>query len=203
MQDINWFQVVIGLISGGAAGALIKHYFDNKKNRIQSIGLLIEIRSIYDAGENGLLNSQIILTGANQEYKFSKLYSGTIEIINTGLHDYSNFDFGITCDESIRFLQVKTISSDRHHKAEISSHPALENQINSFDIVLEPFNRKDHYKFDILLTTTKSEILAENIKISSPKSIRWVNFTSKSDAIVTFANKTFIDLVLIGLRKYY
>ncbi len=201
MQDINWIQISIGFLSGGAFGALIKQYFDNRRNRIQPIGRSIEVKSFYDSGENRLIDSQIILTGTTKEFKFSKLYTGTIELINTGLSDFSEFDFGITCPETIKFIQVKTISTDRHHNAVLTSSPSLENQINSFDIVLKPFNRKDHYKFDILLTTDNSIITEEDIVISSPKSIRWVKLISTTEAFLTIANKTFIEILASTLSK--
>lgn len=201
MQNINWLQVLIGFLSGGAFGAIIKQYFDNRRNRIQPIGHSIEVKSIYDSGENRLIDSQIILTGITKDFKFSKLYTGTIELINTGLSDFSEFDFGITCPTNIKFIQVKTISTDRHHNAELTSYPSLEHQINSFDVVLKPFNRKDYYKFDILLTTDNSRITEDNIEISSPKPIRWVKLSSTSEAILNIANKTLIEILASSLSK--
>ena len=201
MQDINWLQVSIGFLSGGAVGALIKQYFENRKNRIQPIGRSIEVKSFYNSDENRLLNSQIILTGTTKEYKFSKLYTGTIELINTGLDDYPEFKLGITCLETIKFIQVKANSSDRHHIAEFSSIPSLENQISTFDIVLKPFNRKDNYQFDILLTTDSSGISKHQIEIGSPHPIRWVELTSTTEVILNSLNKSFIENIASSLSK--
>lgn len=181
MQDINWLQILIGFLSGGAFGALIRQYFENRRNKIQPIFLYIEVKSFYNSEKNGFFNSQIILTGTTKEYKFSRLYTGTIELINIGLNDYSEFGFGITCPEEIKFIQMRLISSDRHHVAEIISTPSLENQINTLDIILKPFNRKNKYIFDILLTTDNSVITERDIKISTAFPINWVELKKTSE----------------------
>jgi hypothetical protein len=203
MDKINWIQVIIGFLSGGAFGALIKQFFDNKRNRVQPIGKSIEIKSFYDSGDNKLLNSQIILTGINQEFKFSKLYTGTVKIVNTGQNDFLSFTFGITSPENIKFIHIKPTSTDRHHLAEFTELPTLENQINTFDINLKPFNRNDTYTFDILVTTTNGEITEQDIKISSPYSIKWVDLVSTSKIILEFARETIIAFgpISIGLRR--
>ena len=203
MDKINWFQVIIGFISGGAFGALIKQFFDNSRNRVQPIGRAIEIKSFYDSIENKLLNSQVILTGSTHEYKFSKLYTGTVKIANTGLHDYPAFRFGITSPENVKFIHIRPTTTDRHHLVDIEELPTLENQINSFDITLKPFNRKDNYTFDILVTTLNGDLISEDIQISSAHPIKWVDLVSTSKIILEVARETIIGLgpISIGLRR--
>lgn len=203
MDNINWIQVGIGFLSGGAFGALIKQFFDNRRNRIQPIGRNIEVKSFYDSIENKMLNSQVILTGATQEHKFSRLYTGTIKIINSGLTDYSSFSFGITGSDNVKFIHLKPTTIDRHHVAEISGLPTLENQVNTFDVVLKPFNRKDIYTFDILATTLNGDLTQNDIQISSSHPIKWVDVTSTSKIILEVARESIIALgpISIGLRK--
>jgi len=203
MDKINWVQVIIGFLSGGAFGALIKQFFDNRRNRVQPIGRAIEIKSFYDSIENKLLNSQVILTGSTQEYKFSKLYTGTVKISNSGLHDYLAFTFGITSPENVKFIHIKPTTTDRHHLVEIEELPTLENQINSFDITLKPFNRKDNYTFDILVTTLNGDLTSEDIQISSAHPIKWVDLVSTSKIILEVARETVIALgpISVGLRR--
>ena len=202
MQDINWLQAGIGFLSGGAFGALIKLFFDERKNRIQRIGQSIEIKSFYNSEDSKLLNSEIILKEGIQEYKFSKLYTGTIQLVNSGLKDYSDFPLGITVPENVNFVQIKSTSSDRHHIAEYTDSPSLKNQIRSFDINLKPFNRKDKYTFDILLTTDSSTIAQTDIQISSPMPVKWVKLISTTDAIIDFATKTGIEIAVHSISKY-
>lgn len=200
---MKWIQIGIGFLSGGAFGTLIKQFFDNRRNRIQPIGRNIEIKSFYDSIENKMLNSQVILTGETQEHKFSKLYTGTIKIVNSGLTDYSSFSFGITGSDNVRFVHLKPTTIDRHHIAEISGQPTLENQVNTFDIVIKPFNRKDIYTFDILATTLDGDITHNDIQISSSHAIKWIDLTSTSKIILEIAKESIIAIgpLSIGLRK--
>lgn len=203
MENINWIQVLIGFLSGGAFGAIIKQIFDYRKNRVQPVGKSVEIKSFYDSVENKLINSQVILTGSNQEYKFSKLYTGTVKIVNTGHNDYSSFTFGITSPENVKIIHVKPTTTDRHHLADINELPTLENQINSFDITLKPFNRKDNYTFDVLITTIDGNFKEKDIKISSPHSVKWVDLISTSNIIFEVARDSIIAIgpISIGLKR--
>lgn len=194
MSNINWIQVIIGFISGGAFGAVIKQFFDNRRNRIQPIGHAIDLKSFYNSGDNKLMTSEVILKDNEKEYKFSKLYTGTIEVLNSGLSDYSDFQFGITTSDKIKFIQVKPISSDRHHTAEVSQKPAPDNQVSSFDITLKPFNRKDKYSFDFLLTTTEPFVSVADLQISSSKPIKWVKLVSTTEILFDVANKTLLEI---------
>ena len=119
MDEINWIQIILGFLGGGAVGALIKQFFDSRKHRIQSIGKNFEIKPFYNSVENKLLSSQIILSDAVKEYKFSKLYMGSFKIANTGHHDYPSFTFGITCPDNVQFIHIKPSIKDRHHVPEI------------------------------------------------------------------------------------
>ena len=193
MKEINWIQVGLGFLSGGAFGAFIKQYFDSRRNRIQPIGHTIELKSFYNSGDNKLINSEVILKDEATEYKFSKLYTGTVELLNTGLSDYPEFNFGLTASDKIKFLQVNSNTSDRHHIADLTVKPSLQNQINSFDVTLKPFNRKDKYSFDILLTSDSAEISMTDIQISSSKPVKWVKLVSTTDAILEIANKTLLE----------
>lgn len=203
MGNLNWIQIGIGFLGGGAFGALIKQFFDYRRNRIQPIGRNIEIKSFYDSIENKMLNSQVILTGGTQEYKFSKLYTGTIKIVNSGLIDYPSFSFGITGNDNIRFIHLKPTTIDRHHMVEIPDLPTLDNQINKFDVVLRPFNRKDTYIFDILATTIDGDLNQNDIQISSSHPIKWIDLTSTSKIILEIAKESTIVFgpISIGLRK--
>lgn len=204
MEKISWLQIVIGFFSGGAFGAFIKQYFDNLRNRIQPVGRSIEIKPFYDSYDNILVNSQIILTGEESEFKFSKLYTGTIKVVNNGRKDYEEFILGITCPENIKIVYIKPNTIDRHHESQFNEIPKLENQISSFDVILKPFNRNNSYIFDILLTSIdNTDIHAKSISLSSPHSIKWVDIVTATEVIMEIAKQTVIGLgpLYVGLRK--
>ncbi|MEJ5960755.1 hypothetical protein [Pedobacter immunditicola] len=204
-ENYSWVPILASLVGGGACGAFLKQLFDNRRNKIQSITRSIEIKSFFDAQENQLLNSQLTLKESSQVFTFSNLYSGTIEIINSGLHDYEEFEFGITCPQNVKLIHVKAVSTDRHHVTEINQLPSLENQISSFDINLKPFNRKDIYKFDILATTTEGQFNALDVTISTSRPIKWINpmHTQKIIAEIALEMPLFpLGILMTPIRNY-
>lgn len=178
MQEINWVQIGFGFLGGGAIGALIKQYFDNRRNKIQPVIYYIEMRSVYDFNENNLFDLQITLKENAKDYKFQNLYTGKIELINNGQQDFAEFKFGITCSDKIKFIQVRPITNDRHHAAELSILPSLENQTGEFDVILKPFNRKDNYAFNFLITSFNNTVNKSDLVITSPHPIKWVTLSS-------------------------
>lgn len=195
MQDINWIQIGVGFFSGGAFGAFIKQYFDSRKSKIQAIGFSIEIKPFYNSGDNHLLNSQVIFKDDSDVYAFNNLFTGTINLINTGQNDYSQFNFGLTTSKKIKFLHVKPITLDRHHMAEFINEPSLKNQINSFDVSLKPFNRKDNYIIDILLATEQVGMSESDIKISSSMPIKWSKINSFNEIGFEMVNNSLLQTV--------
>ena len=119
------------------------------------------------------------------------------------MNDYSSFVFGITSTEDAKFVQVQPVTKDKHHVAEITDAPALENQTSTFDVTLKPFNRNDVYTFNVLLATNKIELTDKDIQISSPHPIKWVDLVSTSKIILEIARETLISIgpFSIGLRR--
>lgn len=201
MKEINWVQIIIGFVSGGVFGALIKQFFDNRRNRIQPIGYSLEIKSFFDSGDNKLIKSEVILKDEVKEYKFSKLFTGTLVVVNSGLSDYSDFTFGITVSGKVKVIQINPTTSDRHHNADFAARPSLGNQINSFDILLKPFNRKDKYTFDFLLTSEDATITESDLQISSSKPVKWAKLISATEVILEVANRTLLEIIAHNLIR--
>jgi hypothetical protein len=151
-MEINWLQIGIGALSGGLAGAFLKQFFDNRRNRLQPISYSVELKPFYDLDAHSIIPSKIILKENNQEYSFTNLIIGSLSIKNTGLVDYSKFSFGLTLDDDANFINIKQEDQHRHHTASYSVTPAISNEAGIVDITLEPFNRKNIYKFDFLIS---------------------------------------------------
>ncbi|MFP9099766.1 hypothetical protein ACLI09_11985 [Flavobacterium sp. RHBU_24] len=184
MEKINWIQLGLGFLSGGAFGALIKQFFDNRRNRLQPIAKSVEIKPFYDSSNNEIFNSSIVLSDGSDDYKFERIFICSIKIINSGLHDFEKFSFGITGAKDAKFISIKGNSKDRHHQINFSNKPSLNNQIENFDVSLLPFNRKDYYSFDLLVTTSEIDINPKNIKISCPHAIKWVDISSLGKSLL-------------------
>jgi hypothetical protein len=172
MDKINWLQLLIGFFGGGAFGSLIKLFFDNRRNRIQPIEYLIVLKSVFNSRETNIADTQVTIKDEGHECKFTSLYTGTVEIVNTGLIDYHKFSFGLTLDNKGKFIQVWQKSTDRHHIAEFVNEPSLANQVDRFDIKLEPFNRKDRYEVNFLLTASGPYVSNKIIHIGTSSPVK-------------------------------
>ena len=137
-----------------------------------------------------------MLQSQTNEYKFSNLYIGTIEIINTGQLDFQEFSFGINLTEGNKFIQNKSSSKDRHHIVEITNEPTLANQTHSFDIKLKPFNRKDRYVFDVILTSSFIDIYDDCFEISTPMPVKLTKISTKD--ILLSLNRNMVKFLFPG-----
>lgn len=174
MQEINWIQIGIAFAGGSVSSTILKQILDNRKNRIQPITYNIELRSVYDQmADSSLSESYITLTNEKIEYKFPRLWTGSIELFNFSQTDFKEFEFGIT-GRNLRFLQITPYSLDRHHNATVQSAPTLQSPAEAFDAILKPFNRKESYRFDFLLTSDSMFIKEDSLKVSSPHPVSWI-----------------------------
>jgi len=182
---------------------LIKQFFDNKKNRIQPIAHSIELNSLYDSFSNGLINSEVILKDNTGDYSFSRLYNGKLKIINTGSIDFSEFVFGLTINTDANFVHTDIKTIDRHHVFEIINSPNLSNQISTVDFKLRPFNRKDYYIFDFILTSDMVNVNSKDIEISSPHPIKWTNEIQTSELLLEITRQTLLKIgpLTVDFRK--
>lgn len=201
MADINWIQVGIGALSGGAVGALINQYFHFRRNRVQSIGRNIELKSFFNATDNESLSTQISITGTTQEYKFTNIFTASIRLINKGNIDFEKFNFGVTLPEEVKAIKVIKNSTDRHHEIILDNEPTLENQISEFDIKLKPFNRKDIYDLDLQLTSAKGEISENDIVCGTSHSIKFVDIVSPTEIALEIAKSFAIGPLTISINK--
>jgi len=184
-------QVVIGFLSGGAFGALIKQYFDNRRARIQSIEYSIKLMPYYNPRVTQLENTQMVFKNGTNEYEFPDLYIGTIEIINTGLNDYPIFPLGLTLVEGGKFIQCKlSTTNSRHHIAELINEPTITNQTTSFDIKLKPFNRKNRYVFDVHLTNSNLPMLDSCFQLCTSKPVKLTKISPPSETISIITEMT-------------
>ncbi|WP_282162989.1 hypothetical protein [Ulvibacterium marinum] len=202
MEDINWIQIGIGVLGGGAFGALINQYFHHRRNKVQPIGRNIELKSFFNATDNSSMSTQISITGTTEEHKFTNIFTASIQLINKGNSDFEEFDFGITLPESIKAIKILKDSADRHHQINLNNEPTLENQINEFDITLKPFNRKDVYDIDLQLTSENGEIKEGDIVCGTSHSIKFVDIVSPTEKALEIAKSVAIGPMIISLNKY-
>tara|TARA_A100000171_G_C2133687_1_gene148466 strand:+ start:2108 stop:2713 length:606 start_codon:yes stop_codon:yes gene_type:complete len=188
MDNLNWISLTISFLGGGLAGAILNQFFYHRRNKIQPVGKSIELTSIFNAKENSLIDSRITITGDTKEYRFKNLWILKFDLINNGRNDYDKFNFGITLNDGIKAISVKETTKDRHHKVTYLGQPDFENQVESFDIELNPFNRKEIYTFEVQITSDRDDLTTDDIKLSTDKPVKFVDIKSKEELIKLLEN---------------
>jgi hypothetical protein len=187
-MEINWVQIGIAASTGGLAGALLKQFFDNRRNRLQPITYSFELKPFYDSDSHSIIPSRIILKEDNQEFSFSNLVIGTLKIKNSGILDFPIFSFGLTLDDDTKFINIKQQDQHRHHSSAYSITPTINNQVNIIDIALEPFNRKNIYEFNFLISVTGYYPTIEDMtfEVSSKQAVKLIKISNSKSIEMAF-----------------
>ncbi len=69
MAEINWIQIIIGIIGGGAAGAFINKFFADRDKRIQLINYNLEVTPIYNHSDNPISSKIVFKEGKNAAFR--------------------------------------------------------------------------------------------------------------------------------------
>lgn len=178
-MEINYPQIIGGILSGSVAASLINKYLDNRKNRKQRIGFESQLATVYQAFDKGNVSSQISITWQDKEYRFKNLMVARVEFQNKGNQDYPEFDFGLIPTKNIKIIQVTKLLTDRYHHVELIEEPSFETPKDQVDLVLRPFNRKESYVLEILCASD-NEIGTWEFK---PKTTKPINITEIESAV--------------------
>ncbi|MCW3108130.1 MAG: hypothetical protein JWQ09_2636 [Segetibacter sp.] len=126
---------------------------------------------------------KIVIKDNDIDYKFQNLYVGSLSILNTSNQDYPEFSFGLTYDAENKFIQFQQQEIDRHHSSTFNEVPSLQNQLGQFDVAIKPFNRKDNYRFDFIVSINDRLYTAKQIKFSTSYPIKLKQVTTESELI--------------------
>jgi len=174
MQDYQWVPWVIGIVGGGAAGAIITALVTNHRNRVQPIGYKSEKIEIFKKDQTlSLLQAKIILTDNVTTHDIANLVIVRLTLINKGNQDISEFEFGMTLVTGDAAIKVQAETPDRHHIAEQLKEVTFDSPTSEIDYSLKPFNRGDIYIFNLFITVSSDNETEREIKLSSKHSIRF------------------------------
>lgn len=196
-METNWYQIGTALFGGGLMGAFVKQFFDNRRNRLQPIEYSFELKPFYDVSAHSIIPSRIILKEDGKEHPFTNLVIGSLTIKNTGSIDFSSFSFGLTLADDATIINIKQEDDHRHHLAKYDSTPSISNPLSKIDITLTPFNRKNTYNFNFLISS-KYGTEAEDIdfNVSSTQAVKLINV--KSDRLLKVSLEVIKPLLKIG-----
>ena len=93
MAEFNWVPVVVALVGGGAAGAVITQTVTTYRNRRQPVGRRIQVTPVFPPRRSpGELEAAIAVTHGGQRATFENLFLVEVQLINKGTPTSRNFD---------------------------------------------------------------------------------------------------------------
>jgi hypothetical protein len=190
---IQWAQVGVALVAGGAMGAFINAAFAWRRDRLQPIRLRSEEVSLFDSEAVG---TNLVLKATEPDgwtSEFDNMRIVELLLVNDGSKDFAKFTFGVTLPRGDVAVRVVGEGPDRHHKVEM---PAVDwrSTTGEIDFSLAPFNRKDAYTIRIFAFSPLLPRLGGEVTVSSAEPVKFVRQSASS--ALAFAAEV---IPLIGL----
>ncbi len=176
MGEINWVQVIVALVGGGAAGAIINALVSAHRAGRQRVGRRIDILPVFrQTGSASALRANIAVTHENQTTTFENLFLAEIQVVNRGNSDMGEFKFGATLGEGDRCIYVEATTPDRHHQVVQQTPVTPQAPQRAIDFTLKPFNREDSYSFRLYVVIPQRHDEPKAVELGSPSPIRFVD----------------------------
>jgi len=183
MSDIQWFPAVLGLLGGGAVGAMITAFVTTHRGRIQPVRYHLELKELFAGVAPGPSTSvQVMLSDRGAVYAFSDLQQVSLEITNGGNVDRANFKFSLSFPEGTKIVFVEANDADRNHKFITKPEISPGKPVDVLDFEIEPFNRRDIYQVAAYVTEA-SELNTQDIKLTSPAPVLFVYTPSTAEML--------------------
>ena len=190
MGEINWVQIVAGLVGGGAIGAVITAILSSYRGRRQPVGSRIDILPDFpQTPSDPPLQAKIVITHNNQTTTFENLFLAEIQVVNRGNKDLDEFQFGTTLVDNDRCIYVEAVPPDRHHQVSQRTTVSPQSPQKDIDLVLQPFNRGDSYLFKLYLVIPEGQNEPGEIKLGSPSPIKFVEMPTVGELIARVATE--------------
>jgi hypothetical protein len=180
--ELQWWHIVVPLLTGGAFGALITAVVTGFRNRIQPVGYRTEMVPVFKQNvEVSSLNAKIIIHEGDKEYPFHNMFVFDIYVVNRGNKDIDEFPLGFTLEKGDQAIYLEYESPDRHHTI-TPSGVSLSTPKSEVDIKLKPFNRKDWYTFRVYVVP-EGDFAPGMIELSSPYPIRFTTMPTMGEML--------------------
>jgi hypothetical protein len=179
MQNNQWQWVpwVLGVLGGGAMGAIITASMNYLKNRRQPVGYRKDIVEVFrKRRDHPNLAARLLVREhplePSPEYEIDMLSLARVSLTNLGNQDLPKFAFGITMSEGTKIIDMRIKEPDRHHVMKVVLPEDRSKALTELDFTLEPFNRGEKYNVSIYFTYGENPI---DITVSSPHPTRFLN----------------------------
>ena len=171
-------QLIIVVLSGGAAGAFITIIYNQRKDRIPPINFSIDYNTIftaehvYEKHQTSIILSEKSDDG-EKNFQFDNLYLAIVKLKNTSRNDFGKFKFGLSLKEDQEIVKIDTVSSDEKHQIKTTPKIDFLKRHSQVDVRLTPFNRKDEYTIKILYTSSQNSPIEQRlIRLSTRHPVR-------------------------------
>ena len=199
--DLEWSQIVVSLLGGGAMGAIINSGVTSFRNKIQPVGWRCEVLPIFiqTLGESSL-HAKVTISEDNKVVnQFNNLFLIEVQVVNRGNTDLNEFNFGITLSEGEKAVYVETKSNDRHHLIEQTTLVTPTEPKNEIDFILKPFNRRDSYVCKLFVVIPEGQEKPGEIRPSSPQPIKFTDMPTMAELLTQAAGTSSLMLGPISL----
>lgn len=184
MGAINWIQVSIGFLTGGAFGAILKIAYDIFHSRTQPVGKRVDIEAVFaKTKEFEDLEAKVTLVHGGTTNEFSNLFIGNVRVQNRGNHNFAEFELGIELGENDRCVYVGWLDPDQHHKITLLTPVTPTNPARQLRFVLKPFNRRNEYMLKLYLVLPPGVKEPQPMRFSSPEPIRFVDMPTVAETL--------------------
>ncbi len=204
MSQISWVHVVVALIGGGSAGAIINALISGYRARLQPVGRRVEILPVFiKQSENPSgLTAEIAIAHNDSINTFKNLYLAEILVVNRGNKDLNEFKFGVTLSGGDRCIFIVPSAPDRHHKVLQDSVVTPQSPQDAIDFTLSPFNRKDSYSFKMYIVILEGAEQPNKIVLGSSSPVRFTDMPTVRDILTrAVENAVNVGPISIYLRR--
>lgn len=192
LESSEILRLVIAVLTGGAAGAIITQATNAYRSRVQPVGyrMLLDpvLRPAPDATN---LRAKVTIEQDGQQCQFDNLFRLRITITNRGNHDLPEFKFGITADKGDMVIWAEAEGPDRHHTITDLTGVGPMRPCEEVDFCCSPFNRGDTYQISLFMVAPAQRSEPSMPQLSSPVPVKFTEMPTIGEimraALVTSA----------------
>jgi hypothetical protein len=185
--------ILVTLISAGI-GALLYAGVSAYLNRKPVIGRRVDILQKFEDLHGLSLQSQITISDGQNSYRYEHLHIVQVEVANQSRYDFDQFQFGITLSSDDILIYIEAQPIDRHHLIKQLSPVTFAAPRSSVDLILQPFNRDDIYRFRLSIVTETTRCSPNPIVFSTPEAVRFVDMPTTQKALENAARTIALPL---------
>jgi hypothetical protein len=166
------WPLIIGLVSGGAMGAVIKIVYDKWQGRTQGIAKRVKIFPLFDKTKAQGFEAVLKVTHEGSSQDYPNIFVADVTVTNSTRSDFSQFEFGVE-SPGARCIHVAWENPDQHHTMDLLEPVSPDLPKGGIKLRAQPFNRRDTYSLRLYLTAGTGK--PDTPKLTSPHSIRFVD----------------------------